>query len=203
MRPSEQPHESPAVPSATASPSDSPVEQAALPSLPPAEQGADLAISRAPTRIRAPKRATVKKKALVIVAMRAQGYTSDEISKAVGLRPATCRQYLYLAKQYGVLQPMADPQDELEFNVGAMAVKNLKDMLESDQILEKGQRSVKMETTLKVAEGLLFKKGGDGAAPVQQNVLHIEIQGTQNPAVNVSDGGKPFYEGEVINVEKK
>jgi predicted transcriptional regulator len=196
----------------------SPPVQAAVPSLPPALQDADPTPSEHSLVGPVPSEKTKKnwrkhtmtkdgvmrKKAVAIMAMRANGYTDDEIAKELHLKKATLHVYLHRAVRSGFLMNkegsmFSDPADRLQYELANKAVDNLKDMLDSNEILHRGDKSVRMEATKLVAEGVLFKRFDqvkEAAQPV--NVLQIKIEGTHGN-IDVSAGGAPGYiDGETI-----
>lgn len=156
-----------------------------------------------------PKNSMVKRKALAIVAMRANGYTDDQISEELHITKGSIRTYLYRATRSGFLVDrksgslLADPHDRLEYDLAHKAVRNLEAMLDSDTILERGQKSVRMEATLEMAKGVLFKKFDQAAAPsMPTNVLQIKIEGAQSK-VDVTAGGAPLYiDGDVVSQDE-
>ena len=206
------PASTPEVSRTTLTPPTSALVEAAVPSLPPASQDADTT----PTVLPAPRQSKkkphwkiakdsmVRKKAIAIVAMRANGYSKEEISKELGINENSIRMYLYRASKSGFLvnkkgQLLADPHDRLEFNLAQKAVDNLEKMLDSDEKLSRGEKSVKMEATLAVANGMLFKKFDQSKdAPMPTNVLQINIQGNTS-SIDVTEGGTPLYtDGEIV-----
>ena len=154
----------------------------------------------------------LKHRALAIVAMRQMGYTTEQIAAELNILPASVNSIMWRAGKYGFLQDLKagslldDPTERMAFELSHKAVKNLSDMLDSDQILERGQKSVKMETTFEMAKGVLFKKfdGPKESAQQTMNALKIEIVmptgGIQTlpPAREGSMGGRPaFIEGKI------
>lgn len=192
--------------------------QAAVPSLPPASQDADTtpsvtSIIPAPIQKgrkhrpdwQLPKNSVIRKKALAIVAMRANGMDDEEIAKQLGITRHSLRTYIYRANKSGYLVNrktgtlLCDPHDRLEFDLAQKAVENLGEMLRSEEKLSRGEKSVKMEATLAIANGVLFKKFDQPKdASMPTNVLQINIQG-QTSAIDVTAGGTPLYtDGELV-----
>lgn len=216
-----------ATPLTICAPSDQPplaAREAALPSLPPAVQGADTTPPTSTTSIamvkqtpsgkkkkkpdwKIAKDSVVRKKALAIVAMRANGYTTEQISKELGITPSSVKTYVYRAVKSGFLVDkkkrdlMVDPHDQIEFKLAGLAVDNLEEMLTNDRILSKGEKSVKLEATLAVANGVLFKRYDvPKETSMPTNILQINIQGHQDTLVDVSAGGAPLYvDGETLD----
>jgi hypothetical protein len=162
-----------------------PIAEPVAPSLPPAPVDGALTPSLEATRKKyAPMtHALLKKRALIIVAMRQMGHTTEQIAKELGVLPGSVASILWRAGKYGFLQDLKSgsfldsPSERLEYELSHKAVKNLSEMLDSDVILERGQKSVKMETTFEMAKGILFKKFDTPKEASHQtmNALKIEI----------------------------
>jgi DNA-binding CsgD family transcriptional regulator len=186
-------------------PSPAPLE-AARPSLPPVAQDADLIPSTSlmprPKRsdpYKLPKTSMVRRKALAILAMRANGYSEDDIAAELHISKNSIHVYLYRAARAGKLQNkkgeslLVDPHDRIQYDLANKAADNLKEMLESTTILERGQKSVKMEATKMVAEGVLFKRfDAPKETSMPSTMLQINIQGDTSK-VDVNEGGTPLY----------
>lgn len=154
-----------------------------------------------------PQKSRMRKKAAIIVAMRVQGHTNEEIAKAVGLAERSLKQYLWIAGKNGWLNTY-DPNDDLEFNLAHRVVSNLDELLHARH----GTTGLPdKEVTLETAKGIgLFKNHDIAKTEVmpQQNILQIQIQipeGANLPKLRAgTTGGVPAYleEGEVLNGEK-
>lgn len=157
-----------------------------VPSLPPAPADGSLSASlpAIPRKSYAmPKNAVIRKKALAIVALRAAGWTSEQIAAELGLKRESLHTYVWRASRAGYLvNPktketlLVDPIERVE-ELTHKVLDNFNEMLTSEQILERGQKSVKMEATFELARGALFKKFDQTVEGVQQtfNGLKIEI----------------------------
>jgi hypothetical protein len=188
-----------------------PPAEPAAPSLPPVP-GETLA--PAPTTppkrdyVKIEKNSMVRRKAVAIVAMRAQGYSNDEIAAELKIKPQSIKQYLYRATKSGFLVNkdgllLQDPHDALEFDVAHRAVRNLKAALDDEPIVTKGGeiKAVSPSMTklaLKVAEGTLFKKFDQSKDPQQHGmqVLAVRVEMPAGAAATVdaaSIGGAPAY----------
>jgi predicted transcriptional regulator len=194
-----------------------PPVQAAVPSLPPALQDADPTPSEQLATIEPSEKTkkkwrkhtmtkdgVMRKKAVAIMAMRANGYTDDEIAKELHLKKATLHVYLHRAVKSGFLvgkegSMFADPADRLQYVLANKAVDNLKDMLESNEVLHRGDKSIRFEATKLVAEGVLFKRFDQVKEAAQPGtILQIKIEGTHGN-IDVNAGGAPGYiDGETI-----
>ena len=188
--------------------------QAVVPSLPPAPGATTLSPTHSSAKT-TPKRASsntiekgslVRKKALAIVAMRAQGYTSDEIAAELKVKVATLSTYVHRAVKSGFLvnkrgeSLLADPRDQVEYELAHKVVRNL------GVLLDCGDLKTQKEVTLEVAKGTLFKKFDQQVnAPLpNMNVLSLRIEmprGADTITVREgSIGGKPMYiEGDTTN----
>lgn len=172
------------------------------PSLPPVAEGESEAlipthpyppptVAKKPTP-KMPKSSVIRKKALAIVAMRANGHTKDEIAEALGLSPKTLSGYVHKAVRAGFLidkkqvSLFSDPKDRLDYDLASKAV----DVLESALT---GPNREKI--ALKLMEGTLFKQYDQPKETVQQgmNVLAIKIEGATASPASVTDGGAPLY----------
>lgn len=164
------------------------------PSLPPAPAEGALRAStpprRRPRNLNMDIRGVARRKVEAIIAMRASGYSMQQIGEELGIKRRSVSQYLYqarIATKQGLLRDtktgkslLADPMDQLEYGLIGKAVENMAEMLEGGpvpEILERGQKSTKMEATFKVAElalGPRLSATKEGAAPML-NALKIEI----------------------------
>ena len=145
----------------------------------------------------------MRKKALAIVAMRAQGYTSDEIATELKVKVDTLSTYVHRAVKSGFLvnskgeSLLADPKDQVEYELAHKVVRNL------GVLLDCGDLKTQKEVTLEVAKGTLFKKFDQQVnMPLpNMNVLSLRIEMPRGAeAITVREGsigGKPAYlEGE-------
>lgn len=170
-------------------------------SLPPQAQTAALpASSPKKDRTVLPPKSLVRLRVLEIVKYRIEGRTNDEIAQLLGIKPASVRQYMFLAGRNGWLKKHAvDPADRLEHEIAHKVVRNLDEMLDSGDV---NRRDV---ATLKVADGMLFKKfAAEAAAPPALAVIGIRIEmpagAPQGPIREGTTGGSPrFVEAEVID----
>lgn len=149
-----------------------------------------------------PPKSLVRLRVLEIVKMRIEGKTNDEIAAALNVKPATVRQYMFLAGKNGWLKKHAvDPADRLEHEIAHKVVRNLDEMLDSS---DEARRDV---ATLKVADGMLFKKfAAEAAAPPPLAVIGIRIEMpagvAPGPIREGTTGGAPrFIDAEVVNGE--
>lgn len=184
-----------------------------VPSLPPVPAEGTLSTSLlAPTppkprQYRMPKDSLVRKKVLAIIALRAAGYDDGTIAKELQISRQCVHTYMWRAKQAGKDGWLTDPKtgkslldnptDRVEYELTQKVVDNLAEMLDSEKILERGQKSVKMEATFEMARGVLFekfKKTPEGVANTF-NALKIEIVMPStggNVAREASMGGVPL-----------
>lgn len=139
----------------------------------------------------------IRKAALVIIAMRIAGHSDEEIAAALSLSPKTIPSYLYIAGKKGWLN-YADPKDRMEFQLQHQVVDNLKTLMDNPD------DKIRMNTTIEVAKGTLFKRFGENQGQARQtNVLSIKIETAPegSPQVLRADavGGKPaFVEAQLI-----
>lgn len=151
------------------------------------------------------RNSVVRKKALLIVAMKAEGLTHAQIGEKLNISTGSVSQYLYRANQAGLLRDkktgeslLIDPKDRIDIDIGQRVVRNLTEMLNSDD------DEIRKEVTLEVAKGTLFKHyDKDKAAPMpSMNVLQVKIEMPETGGSVIRDGsigGVPAYvEGEVV-----
>lgn len=148
-----------------------------------------------------PSNALLRQKVLAIISMRVAGKSTDEIAETLHVKPATIRQYMWIAGKNGWLARRAvDPTDRLEYEIAHKVVRNLDEMLDSDN---EGRRDL---ATMKTAEGVLFKKFGDAAQAAPLAVIGIKIEMPAGPAVTIREGTTGgtmrWVEGEVSDGEK-
>lgn len=160
------------------------------------------------------RNSVMRKKAVAIVAMRAAGYTTEEIATELKIKPGSVATYVYQATRAGFLvnrsgsNMLADPKDQLEFQLSHKIVRNLSAALDNKPIttddgeimrLSKTQR----ETTMEIAKGTLFKRFDtpkEVAAP-SMNVLSVKIEMPTTGGVDARHGAiggvGAYTEGEV------
>ncbi len=153
----------------------------------------------------------LRRKAIEIIGLRSQGFTHAEIGERLRIKPGSVSTILYRASKAGFLEDshgnflLDDPKDEVEFSLQHLATKNLRELMSSDQVLSKGDKLVKMEATLEVAKGTLFKKFDqpkESVAP-NMNVLAVKIEMPASGAVTAREGtmgGLPAYSSEGVIV---
>jgi hypothetical protein len=182
-------------------------QNAALPaSLPPQATTATsstLPIRVVPKRDRSilPPNSVIRQKVLLIIGLRLQGKSTEEIATELGLKPATINQYMFFAGRNGWLKKTAiDPSDRLEHEVMHKVVRNI------DEALDSPDEERRDRMTVKAAEGVLFQKYKNDqsqvAAPITMIGVRIEmpnIPGQPTPTVREgTTGGEPLWkEGEV------
>lgn len=187
----------------TAPPAETSVAVVA-PSLPPAPQ---TGVAPPPTKKplpKLPRNSMVRKKAFAIIALRAQGMSTEQIAAELDIKPASIYQYLWRASKAGLLPKteggtFLDPRDQVEVDLTQRVTRNMREFLDSDD------ESIRKEVTLELAKGALFKKfdpeKGSVANP-QMNVLSIRIEMPEGPPPVIragTVGGTPSYvEGEIV-----
>lgn len=154
-----------------------------------------------------PKESVQHQKALSIVAMRVAGLTTEEIAKALNIKPASVNQYMWLAGKNGWLPKrgggFADPKDRMEYQIAHKVVRNIDEMLDSQDL------DTRKEVTMETAKGTLFKKFGEvAAAPTSTNmVIAIRMERPTStielpPIREGTTGGQPKYiEADVVAVD--
>lgn len=188
--------------------------KAVAPSLPPAPN-----LSPAPPLTtpswRLPKNSVVRKKAVAIIAMRAQGFTTDEIAHELHIKPASVCTYVYRAGRNGMLtnkrgeSAFDDPKDCIDYELAHKVVRNMNAALDDMPVtLASGEikdiSKVMYETTMRLAEGALFKRfdqAHDTSALPGMQVLAVKIEMPQTGGVVVREGsigGVPAYSSEVV-----
>lgn len=191
-------------------PSSTPVVDPAPSSLPPDLSPAVIAELSLAVRKKAdrwsnlPTTSPIRAKVFQIVALKIQGNSTEEISKIVGIKAATVRQYLWIAGKNGWLS-VADPQDDVDYNLAHRAVSNLDELLHArDRVSGLPDK----EITLQTLRGTGIFRNHDARpadSPVgQQNILQITIQAPPTgplPQVRVGamQGAPAFIEGEKID----
>lgn len=129
-------------------------------------------VPRKRDRTALPSNSLVRTKVLAIIAMRIQGKNTAEIAAELGIKERSVNQYMYLAGKNGWLKKKAvDPNDRLQFELAQKVVRNLDEMLDSD---DESRRDL---ATLKTAEGMTFKQFGEQASQVpQMTVIGVRIE---------------------------
>jgi hypothetical protein len=140
---------------------------------------------------------------LAIIALRLAGKTRDEIAAELNVKPTTINQYMYVAGKNGWLSKRAiDPTDRLEYEIAHKVVRNLDEMLDSDN------ESRRDQATMKTAEGTLFKKFAEAAGqapPLAIIGIRIEMPTSGEPAPireGTTGGTMRWVEAEVVDGEK-
>ena len=133
-----------------------------------------------------PKNSVVRQKALAILALRLAGHDNETIAKELNLSERSLNQYLWMAGKNGWIprkRGFIDPKDDLEFDLAHKVVKNLGDLLDSDDA------ETKKEVTLEVAKGTLFKRFGDqNTQAPQTTVLAVRIEMPAGEPTIIRDG---------------
>ena len=162
------------------------------------------------------KNSVVRKKAVAIIAMRAQGLSNDEIATELKIRPSSVTNYVWMATRSGFLLNKAgsfftDPKDTVEFELSHKIVRNLNAALDDEPVIVasgeiKSVSRQMYDATMELAKGSLFKRFDppkDGSTlPNMQQVLAIKIDmptALESPLTirEGSIGGTPIYEGVV------
>ena len=153
-----------------------------------------------------PKRKKMRDTVSVIMAMKIQGHSTTEIAETLKIKPASVRQYMFIAGREGWLDSR-DPHEIAHSQLVHRAVTNLEEWLTARD----GRTGLPdKEVTLESLKGLgiFHAQGGSASQPEAQqtNVLAIQITMPQNTATlpkmrEGNDGGNPAYtDGEVISV---
>lgn len=188
-------------------PAISPVETVAT-SLPPSPSAALAPLSPKQGLVKLGKNSIVRKKAMAIVALRAHGYTTEQIAVELAIKPASVNQYLWRATKAGLLVDrktgslLTDPKDNIEFELSHKVIRNLNEFMDSDD------DDVRKEVTLEIAKGTMWKRfdpAKETAMPAM-NVLAVKIEMPTSGQVDARHGamgGSPAYaegaaEGELI-----
>lgn len=156
----------------------------------------------------------VRKKALVIAAMRADGYDDDAIAEQLNIQKNAIHTYLWRAARSGLLvnqsgeSKLADPKDVLEFAIGHKVVRNMNAALDAKPVVTDDGEIVELtkgmlDTSMRIAEGTLFKRFDQPKEVTMPslNVLAVKIEMPDTGRMAVKEGsigGTPNYvEGEV------
>lgn len=143
-----------------------------------------------------PPDSRIRRVALMIIAMRMGGYEDEEIASALKISPRSIRPYVYRAGKNGWLN-LDNPREKLEYQLAHKAVDNLAEMLDSNEVMEKGQHRVKHDATIEMLKGTIFKTFDE--APVQQQsqtVVAVKIEMPAGPTQVVREdtmGGTPAH----------
>jgi DNA-binding CsgD family transcriptional regulator len=173
-------------------------------------------VSNRRRRPREPKDSKVRRTAMAIVALRAQGMKVSDAAAQLGIKPETASVYLYRAHKKGWLLDgvFDDPSDNLEYVLKSKVVKNIGEMLQHGVFNEKsnplgcvGDR----EVTLEVAKGLGMLKvhavtkaeGAPAMSALQVNVIMPVLpEGSKQEAIRPgSCGGTPIFDVQVMEEE--
>ena len=148
-----------------------------------------------------PPNSLVRQKVLAIVAMKLGGKPTEEIAATLHIKESSIKQYMWLAGKNGWLKRHAiDPADRLEHEIAHKVVRNLDEMLDSD---DSGRRD---KATLATAEGMLFKRyATEGQQQPPLAIIGIRIEqapGTTTETREGTTGGNGrFVEGQVVGGE--
>lgn len=149
-----------------------------------------------------PGNSVVRQKVLAIIALRLQGDSAEQIGKTLNLTTASIRQYLYLAGKNGWLSKRAiDPTDRLEFEISQKVVRNLDEMLDSENTERRDT------ATLKTAEGMLFKRFAEQTQAAPLAVIGIKVEmpagATTTMREGTTGGQERWLEGTTIENPKR
>ena len=161
----------------------------------------------------------IRKKAFAIVAMRAQGFSTEEIASELGIRPRCVTQYVYKASKDGWLprtkgSAFDDPKDSIEFELAHKVIRNLNAALDDEPVTidttgEIKEVSSRMhDATMELAKGTLFKRFDppkESASLPGMQVLAIKIDMPTTGDTTVREGsmgGSPIYEATVHDVDQ-
>lgn len=149
-----------------------------------------------------PKKGKVRKTVSAILALKVQGYSTQEIAEQLQIKPASVRQYLWIAGRNGWLNTQ-DPHEKAHSELVHRAVTNLEEWMTAR---DARTGLPDKEITLAAASGLGIFGGGPAQQQEHQatNILAIQItmpSGGNLPQMREGNaGGAPaFVEGEVIN----
>lgn len=149
-----------------------------------------------------PRKGKVRKTVMAILALKVQGYSTNEIAEQLSLKPASIRQYMWIAGRNGWLSTQ-DPHEKAHSELVHRAVSNLEEWMHAR---DSRTGLPDKEITIEAAKGFrIFNT--DGPAQQQEqghtNVLAIQItmpQGGNLPQMREGNaGGSPAYiEGEIL-----
>jgi hypothetical protein len=178
----------------------------------------DLASTPLPNRRRrprAPKDSKVRRTAMAIVALRAQGMKVADAAAHLGIKTETASVYLYRAHKNGWLLDgvFDDPSDNLEYVLKSKVVSNIGDMLShgvyNGEHNPGGCRGDK-EVTLEVAKGLGLLKthavtkieGGATTVALKVDVVMPAQGAIAVPIRPGTLGGAPIYDVAILENEE-
>lgn len=148
-----------------------------------------------------PKKSKIRAKAATICAMKIQGHSTDEIAEHLGLKPASVRQYMWIAGKNGWLTTQ-DPHDIAEYELTHRVVSNLDELLHARSAIT---GLPDREVTLESAKGLgVFRDHNKPQEEINQqaNMLTINIITPEGVRGEVRPGttrGTPAYlEGDIV-----
>lgn len=152
-----------------------------------------------------PKKGKVRKTVAAIIALKVQGYSTAEIAEQLQLKPASVRQYLWIAGRNGWLNTQ-DPHEKAHSELVHRAVSNLEEWMHAR---DARTGLPDKDITLAAASGLGIFGGGPAQQQEHQatNILAIQItmpQGGNLPTMRDGNaGGAPAYiEGEIVATKK-
>lgn len=149
-----------------------------------------------------PAKGKVRKTVAAILALHVQGYSTNEIAEQLKLKPASVRQYKWIAGRNGWLNTQ-DPHEKAHSQLVHRAVSNLEEWMHAR---DARTGLPDKDITLAAASGLGIFGGGPAQQQEHQatNILAIQItmpQGANLPQMRDGNaGGAPAYvEGEIVN----
>lgn len=150
-----------------------------------------------------PANSSIRAKAIKIVAMRTAGLEDAEIAQIMKVTKQTIRNYVYIAARHEWLN-LADPKQQLEYQVMHKVVRNLDDALDDEERNRNTGVKVKTEVAMRVAEGTIFKQFEQQLAPQQaQSVVAIQIVmppgAKQEIREDTVQGVAAYVEGETVD----
>lgn len=142
----------------------------------------------------------IKRKAMLIVAMRIQGWSDRAIAKELGIMYTSVRQYVYLAGKNKWLD-MPTAEDATKYNLLPKALKKVFDAIDSKTKLASGM-SEGNHVALEIAKGTAFKQFEKGATAAPSTVVAVRIEMPGGPQQEMREdtfGGTPavFRDGEI------
>lgn len=149
-----------------------------------------------------PAKGKVRKTVAAILALHVQGYSTNEIAEQLKLKPASVRQYKWIAGKNGWLNTQ-DPHEKAHSELVHRAVSNLEEWMHAR---DARTGLPDKEITLAAASGLGIFGGGPAQQQEHQatNILAIQItmpQGGNLPQMRDGNaGGAPAYvDAEIVN----
>lgn len=150
-----------------------------------------------------PKKGKVRKTVSAIIALKVQGYSTNEIAEHLSLKPASVRQYMWIAGRNGWLNTQ-DPHEKAHSELVHRAVSNLEEWMHAR---DARTGLPDKDITLAAASGLgIF--GGNAPAQQQEhqatNVLAIQITmptGSNLPSMRDGNAGGvgAYIDAEVVS----